>query len=45
MLMLVLRIILKDKGGKQHCLPFAGSNLGDRYISEKEETSEKDALN
>ena len=29
MLMLVLRIILKDKSGKQHYLPFAGSNLGD----------------
>ena len=23
-----LRLILKDKGGKQHCLPFVGSNLG-----------------
>ena len=28
MLMLALRLILKDKGGKQHCLPFVGSNLG-----------------
>ena len=29
MLMLALRLFLKDKGGKQHCLiPFAGSNLG-----------------
>ena len=27
--MLPLRLILKDKGGKQHSLPFAGSNLGD----------------
>ena len=27
MLMLALRLILKDKGGKQHCLPFVGSNL------------------
>ena len=23
-----LRLILKDKDGKQHCLPFVGSNLG-----------------
>ena len=28
MLMLALRLILKDKGGKQHSLPFFGSNLG-----------------
>ena len=30
MLMLALRLLLKDKGGgKQHCLiPFVGSNLG-----------------
>ena len=29
MLMLALRLFLKDKGGKQHCLiPFVGSNLG-----------------
>ena len=27
--MLSLRLILKDKGDKQHSLPFAGSNLGD----------------
>ena len=28
MLLLALRLILKDKGGKQHCLvPFVGSNL------------------
>ena len=26
--MLALRLILKDKGGKQNCLPFVGSNLG-----------------
>ena len=32
--MLALRLIYKDKGGKQHCLPFF----------EKERTSEKDAL-
>ena len=29
MLMLALRLFLKDKGDKQHCLiPFVGSNLG-----------------
>ena len=28
MLMLALRLILKDKGVKQHCSPFVGSNLG-----------------
>ena len=27
MLMLALWLILKNKGGKQHCLPFVGSNL------------------
>ena len=27
-LILALRLILKDKGGKQHSLPFVGSNLG-----------------
>ena len=37
MLMLALRLILKDKGGKQYCL-FVDSNLG------VEGTSEKDAL-
>ena len=26
--MLALRLILKDKGDKQHCLPCVGSNLG-----------------
>ena len=39
----MLRLMLKDKGGKQHCLiPFVGSNLGDWDIFEKEVTSEKD---
>ena len=38
--MLALRLILKDRGGKQHCLPFVGSNL---WVK-KEGTSEKDAL-
>ena len=27
MFMLALRLMLRDKGGKQHCLPFVGSNL------------------
>ena len=26
--MLAFRLILKGKGGKQHCLPFVVSNLG-----------------
>ena len=26
--LLALRLILKNKGGKQLCLPFVGSNLG-----------------
>ena len=43
MLMLALRLILKDKGSKQHSLPFVGPNLGlDSF--EKEGASEKDAL-
>ena len=43
MLMLALRLIFKDKGGKQHCLPFVGSNLGvDIFL--KVGISEKDAL-
>ena len=32
LLILVLTLILKNKGGKQHCLPFVGSNLGLRYF-------------
>ena len=40
MLMLALRLILNDKGGK-HCLPFVGSNL--KYFWKRGET-EKDAL-
>ena len=39
--MLALRLILKDKGGKQHCLTFVGSNLGVEIFLEKKETSEK----
>ena len=45
MLMLALRLFLKDKGGKQHCLiPFLGSNLGVETFLKKDGTSEKDAL-
>ena len=33
MLMLALRLFLKDKGGKQHCLiPFVCSNMGLRHF-------------
>ena len=39
--MLALRLILKDKGGKQHCLPLVGSNLGVEIFLR---TLEKDAL-
>ena len=42
--MLSLRLILKDKGGKQHCLQFVGSNLGVEIFFGKEGTSEKDVL-
>ena len=37
MLMLALRLILKDKGGKQHSLPFVGSNLGVEIFLKKRE--------
>ena len=37
MLMLALELILKDKGGKQHCLPFVGSNLGGEIFLKKRE--------
>ena len=34
----MLRLILKDKGGKQHCLiPFGGSNLGVEIFLKKRE--------
>ena len=36
MLMLALRLILKDKGGKNH-LPFTGSNLGVEIFLKKRE--------
>ena len=39
-----VRLILKGKGGKQHCLLFFGSNLGVEIFLKKERTSEKDAL-
>ena len=38
-----LRLIFKGKGGKQHCLPSVGSNLGVEIFLKKE-TSEKHAL-
>ena len=45
MLMLALRLILKDKGGKQYCLmPFVGHNPWGWDIFEEEGTSEKDTL-
>ena len=38
MLLLALRLILKDKGGKQHCLvPFVGSNLMVELFLKKKE--------
>ena len=38
MLMLALRLFLKDKGGKQHCLiPFFGSSLVvETFLKKKE---------
>ena len=43
MLMLALRLFLKDKGdGKQHCLiPFVGSNLGVEIFLKKMEHQKK----
>ena len=41
--MLALRLILKEKGGKQCCLPFVGSNLGVEIFL-KMDASETDAL-
>ena len=43
MLMLALRLFLKNKGGgKQHCLiPFAGSNLGVETFLKKMEHQER----
>ena len=37
MSMLVLMLILKDEGGKEHCLPFVGSNLGIEIFLKKTE--------
>ena len=37
MLMLALRLILKDKRGKQYYLPFVGSNLGVEIFLKKRE--------
>ena len=44
MLTLVLRLILKDKGGKQHCLLFVGSNLGFEIFLKNKEHQKKGAL-
>ena len=41
MLMLALRLILKYKRGKQHCLPFVGSNLGIEIFLKKREHQKK----
>ena len=45
MLMLALMLILKDKGGKQHCLPFIGSNLGVAIFLKKREHQKRMCLN
>ena len=40
--MLALRLFVKDKGGKQHCLiPFVGSNLGVETFLKKMEHQKK----
>ena len=39
--MLALRLILKDKGGKQHCLPFVGSNLEVEIFLKKRELQKR----
>ena len=36
-----VRLILKDKGGKQHCLPFVGSNLGVEIFLKKRELQKR----
>ena len=38
-----LRLILKDKIGKQHCLSFVGFNLGVDVFSKKSENQKKRA--
>ena len=35
MLKLAFRLIFKDKGGKQHCLPFVGTNMAVDMFLEK----------
>ena len=39
--MLALRLILKGKGGKQHCLPFVVSNLGVEVFLKEEENEKR----
>ena len=38
---IALRLILKVKGGKQHCLPFVGSNLEVEIFLKKREHQER----
>ena len=38
------RLILKDNGGKQHCLSFVGSNLGVEIFLKKREHQKKGAV-
>ena len=39
-----LRLNLKDKGGKQHCLPFFGSSMGLDIFLKKREHRKKGVL-
>ena len=41
MLVLVLRLILRDKSGKQHCLSFIGSKLGVEIFLKKRDYQER----
>ena len=36
-----VRLILKDNGGKQHCLSFVGSNLGVEIFLKKRELQKR----
>ena len=37
----ILKLILKDKCGKQHCLPFIGSNMGIEIFLKKRENQKR----
>ena len=39
--MLILKLILKDKCGKQHCLPIIGSNMGIEIFLKKRENQKR----